>query len=65
MKYRELLKELADDGWVQIRQTGGHRQLRHPTKPGAVTVAGRPGEDVPKSTLASIVKQAGLERKRR
>jgi predicted RNA binding protein YcfA (HicA-like mRNA interferase family) len=30
----ELLRRLAADGWVQVRQTGSHRQFHHPTKAG-------------------------------
>jgi predicted RNA binding protein YcfA (HicA-like mRNA interferase family) len=38
MKYRDLLKQLHDDGWQHIRTTGSHLHLKHPTKPGLVTV---------------------------
>ncbi len=61
MKVRELVKLLEDDGWRQVRMRGSHRQLRHPTKRGTVTVAGHPGADVPPGTLASVLKQAGLK----
>jgi predicted RNA binding protein YcfA (HicA-like mRNA interferase family) len=49
------------DGWQLVRTKGSHRQFRHPDKPGAVTVAGKPGIEVPKGTLAAILKQAGLK----
>ncbi len=61
MKVRDVLRVLADDGWVQVAQKGSHRQFRHPTKPGKVTVPGRPSDDVPTGTLKSIFRQAGLE----
>jgi predicted RNA binding protein YcfA (HicA-like mRNA interferase family) len=61
LKVRDLLRRLADDGWAQVSQSGSHRQLKHPTKPGKVTVAGSPSDDVPRGTLKSIVRQAGLE----
>jgi predicted RNA binding protein YcfA (HicA-like mRNA interferase family) len=60
MKVREILKILRKDGWVLIKVTGGHRQLKHPTKSGKVTVAGKPSTDIPPGTLSSILKQAGL-----
>jgi predicted RNA binding protein YcfA (HicA-like mRNA interferase family) len=60
MKVRDILRKLADDGWQQVRQRGSHRQFRHPTKAGTVTVAGRPGDDLHPKTAASILKQAGL-----
>jgi predicted RNA binding protein YcfA (HicA-like mRNA interferase family) len=61
MKIRELLAILHADGWTQVRMRGSHRQLRHPKKPGTVTVAGRPGVDMPPGTLNAILKVAGLK----
>ena len=61
MKVRELLEWLADDGWYLARTRGSHRQFRHPTKPGSVTVAGKTGSDLAPGTLNSILKQAGLK----
>jgi predicted RNA binding protein YcfA (HicA-like mRNA interferase family) len=61
MKVREVLRLLADDGWVQTSQKGSHRQLEHPTKSGKVTVAGKLSDDVPPGTLKSILRQAGLD----
>jgi predicted RNA binding protein YcfA (HicA-like mRNA interferase family) len=37
-----------------------HRQFRHPTKPGTVTLAGKPSTDIPTSTERNIRKQAGI-----
>ncbi|MFN8635949.1 MAG: type II toxin-antitoxin system HicA family toxin [Chloroflexota bacterium] len=61
MKVRDVLRRLQQDGWYLDRQRGSHRQLKHPSKPGTVTVAGHPGIDVPPGTLKSIWQQAGLE----
>ncbi len=61
MKVKELIKQLENDGWLQVRMKGSHRQYRHPVKPGTVTVAGKPSGDIPPGTLASIFKQAGLK----
>ncbi len=60
MKVRELIKLLHADGWELVRQTGSHRQYRHPTKPGTVTIAGRPGGDVKPVTRANVFRQARL-----
>lgn len=60
VKVREVIKLLEVDGWRLDRQRGSHRQYRHPTKPGTVTIAGKPGEDLRAGTLASILRQAGL-----
>ncbi|NCO42183.1 MAG: type II toxin-antitoxin system HicA family toxin [Armatimonadetes bacterium] len=40
---------------------GRHRQFRHPTKPGQVTVPGHPSDDLAPGTLNSIRLQAGLK----
>lgn len=61
MKVREVIRLLEDDGWELVRFRGSHRQFRHPTKPGAVTVAGKPSLEVPPGTLSSILKQSGLK----
>lgn len=62
MKVRDVLKWLKDDGWRVVRTRGSHRQLRHPAKPGLVTVAGNPGTEMPPGTLASVLRQAGLKK---
>ena len=60
MKVRDVLRRLADDGWYIDRMRGSHRQFKHPTKAGKVTVAGRPNVDVPTGTLHNIWRQAGI-----
>lgn len=65
VKVRELVRELEREGWVQIRQVGSHRQFRHPTKPGTVTVPGSRGDELAKGTVGSVVRQAGLPRRQR
>ena len=62
MKVRELIKLLEDNGWFMARMRGSHRQFKHPNKPGTVTVAGKPGVDMPPGTLNAILKQAGLKK---
>ncbi|MGQ0735085.1 MAG: type II toxin-antitoxin system HicA family toxin [Acidobacteriota bacterium] len=62
VKVHELLARLEADGWFQMRQKGSHRQFHHRTKPGTVTVAGKPSLEVPPGTLSSILKQAGLKK---
>ena len=61
MKVRELLKLLDQDGWYIDRRRGSHRQLRHATKPGTVTVSGHASDTVHPKTLKSVFRQAGLE----
>ena len=59
---KEVLKLLHKDGWAEIpnRTKGSHIQLKHPTKPGRVTIPMHTG-DLPPGTLNSILKQAGLK----
>jgi len=45
-----------------ITQKGSHRQYKHPTKPGRVTIAGNTGDDIALGTLNSILEQAGLKK---
>ena len=61
MKVREVIKLIEHDGWFLVRTRGDHRQFKHPTKPGLVTVSGNLGVDIPKGTLKNILKQAGLD----
>jgi predicted RNA binding protein YcfA (HicA-like mRNA interferase family) len=61
-KVHDLIARLEADGWFQVRQKGSHRQYHHASKPGTVTVAGKPSVEVPPGTLSSILKQAGLKK---
>ena len=64
MKVREVIKLIEEDGWREVRQRGSHRQYKHPNKPGRVTVPGNLGDEVKPGTLASVLRQVGLRRKR-
>ena len=61
MTARERLKILRKDGWYDVDQEGSHLQLKHPTKPGKITVAIHGKKDIPLGTLNKILKQAGLK----
>lgn len=61
LRIRWCRRFLEDDGWFLARTRGSHRQFKHRTKLGTVTVSGKPGIDVPPGTLNSILKQAGLK----
>jgi predicted RNA binding protein YcfA (HicA-like mRNA interferase family) len=60
LKVGEIIKLLEHDGWKLKRTTGSHRHFSHPSKPGLVTVAGRPSATLKPKTEASILKRAGL-----
>jgi predicted RNA binding protein YcfA (HicA-like mRNA interferase family) len=62
VKVKEVLDLLEDDGWRVVRMKGSHRQLKHSSKSGLVTVAGKPSHDLSPGTLNSILKQAGLKK---
>jgi len=60
-KVRDAIKLIEADGWREVATKGSHRQFKHPTKPGRVTVAGHPSDDLAPGTYNSILKQAGLK----
>lgn len=60
MKVREVLRKIEDDGWYLVSIEGDHRQYKHPTKPGKVTISGNLGDEIKAGTLGSIRRQSGL-----
>lgn len=65
MKIRDVIKLIEDDGWYLVMTKGSHRQYKHPRKPGRVTIAGHPGDDLAPGTLNSVFKQAQVQRSAR
>lgn len=63
MKVRDAITLIKEDGWLQVVMRGSHRQFKHAAKPGRVTIAGKPSDDLAPGTLRSILKQAGLAEK--
>ena len=59
MRSRDVIRLLEENGWEHVATSGSHYHLKHPTKPGRVTVP-HPTKDIKKGTLASIFRQAGL-----
>ena len=62
MKVRDIIKLLEANGWYRVDTKGGHRQYKHATKLGRVTIAGHPNDDLAPGTLNSILKQSGLKK---
>jgi predicted RNA binding protein YcfA (HicA-like mRNA interferase family) len=60
VKVRDVIRLIEDDGWILSRTRGSHRQYKHPTKPGLVTIPGKPAKDLPVGLQRSILRQAGL-----
>lgn len=61
MKVRVVIQQLEKDGWYLVRTRGSHRQYKHPTKKGLVTVPGNLNDELAPGTLNSILKQAGVK----
>jgi len=60
LRSRDVIKLLEKDGWFEVAQRGSHKQFKHPRKKGRVTVP-HPKLDLPKGTLRSIERQAGIK----
>jgi predicted RNA binding protein YcfA (HicA-like mRNA interferase family) len=61
VKVRDVIKMIEKDGWFIVRTKGSHRQFKHKTKKGLVTIAGKPSHELAHGTLNSVLKQAGLK----
>ena len=61
MKSRKLMRLVEDDGWILKRIKGSHHHYTHPIKEGIVTIP-HPKKDLPKGTVSSIFRQAGLKK---
>jgi len=59
MNSREVIRRLKEDGWFEVKQVGSHKQFKHSTKKGRVTVP-YPKRDIPIGTLKSVERQAGI-----
>ena len=62
MKVRDIIRMIEADGWYLVATRGSHRQFKHPTKLGRVTIAGKLSHDVVSGTLNSILKQAQIKK---
>lgn len=61
IKVSKILEALNRDGWELVAQNGSHRQYKHPTKTGKVTVNGQPSDVICGFLLKSIESQSGLK----
>jgi len=61
IKVKDVIPLLEAEGWFLVATRGSHRQYKHPVRPGRVTVAGKPSDDLAPGTLNSILKQSGLK----
>jgi predicted RNA binding protein YcfA (HicA-like mRNA interferase family) len=58
MRSRDVIAALRAAGWIEVAQKGSHKQFKHPSRPGRVTVP-HPERDLPIGTLKSIERQSG------
>jgi predicted RNA binding protein YcfA (HicA-like mRNA interferase family) len=58
---RNVIKMVEKDGWFVVGIRGSHRQFKHNTKKGLVTIAGKPSAELAPGTLNSVLRQAGLK----
>jgi len=54
-KVKEVIRLLEKDGWHLSEQEGSHRQFKHDTKKGKVTINGKSSDTLSQE----ILKQAG------
>lgn len=59
IKVKTVIKMLEEDGWFLVKTRGSHRQFKHPSKKGKVTVNGHLNDELSQFILNSIFKQAG------
>ena len=64
MKVKDAIDLLKQDGWYLAKTKGSHRQFKHPSKKGKVTIAGKLSKDIPLGILKSILRQAQLDEER-
>ncbi len=61
-KVKEMIKIIEDDGWELKAHNGtSHRQYKHSSKTGKVTINGKLSDDLDHFLVNSILKQAGLK----
>lgn len=59
MKPRELIILLEDNGFVFVRQSGGHAIFKKPGN--QIVVVPMHSKDIPKGTLVGILKDANIK----
>jgi predicted RNA binding protein YcfA (HicA-like mRNA interferase family) len=58
---KEIEKILLADGWHEVKSKGGHKQYKHPEKPGKVTLALHTGKKLSVNDIKSIERQSGIK----
>ena len=63
LKPREIIRALEKAGYYVHESSGSHVQLKHPSRPGRVTVPYHERFELPKHIVKSVIRQAGLTNK--
>lgn len=62
VKVSAIIEALKKDGWYLDKHEGtSHRQFKHPTKKGKVTINGKSSDDRSGFLLKSIERQSGIK----
>jgi predicted RNA binding protein YcfA (HicA-like mRNA interferase family) len=61
MTARDLIKQLEAAGWVEVRQSGSHRNFKHPAYKKLISVPDHAKKDLKPGLLNTLLKQAGLK----
>jgi predicted RNase H-like HicB family nuclease/predicted RNA binding protein YcfA (HicA-like mRNA interferase family) len=65
LKVRDVIRMIEADGWFLVATRGSHRQYKHPSKPGRVTIPGKPSRDLPPRPGAKHPETSRTDRGRR
>lgn len=57
---RKILKILIENGWYEVRCTGGHQHFKHPTIKGTATLPTH-CKDISKTVLKGLERQTGIK----
>lgn len=60
MTAKEVIKILEERGWKEVRQSGSHKVFKHSGNPNNISVPVHSSKDIPRGTLKSILKTAGI-----
>ena len=60
LKAAEVIRMLERGGYYVDHTTGSHYIMRHPQRPGRITVPYHGGRDIKRGVLRSIIKQSGF-----
>ncbi len=60
MRAADVVRVLVDAGWIEVKGRGSHRNFKHPSKPGKVTIPMHGSRDLTIGVIRSIERQSGL-----